>query len=71
MSNKTKDTEQKQPSIMDELLKNGTVVITSPTREGFEPMLKEIPTEVKYAAGAVGYDYEHGIYSLRLDIFKE
>lgn len=70
---KTKDTiidEQnaQQPDFVKELLEKGTVTITSLTREDFYDMLKEIPADVKYGAGAVGRDRETGVFTLQLDL---
>ena len=71
---KTKDTiideqnAQQQPDFVKELLEKGTVTITSLTREDFDAMLKEIPADVKYSAGAVGQDRDNGFFVLRLDI---
>lgn len=73
MSKKTTNTEaqqpkQKQPAFVEDLLKNGTTTLTSLTREEFDAMLNDIPADVKYSAGAVGYNPETGVFSLRLDI---
>jgi hypothetical protein len=69
MSKKTTETtENKQPAFVEELLKNGTVTITSLTREGFDSMLKDIPEGVKYIVGAVGHNPETGVFTLRVDI---
>ena len=70
---KTKDTiidEQnaQQPDFVKELLEKGTVTITSLTREDFDAMLKEIPADVKYGAGAVGRDRETGVFTLQLNL---
>ena len=70
---KTKDTiidEQnaQQPDFVKELLEKGTVTITSLTRENFDAMLKEIPADVKYGAGAVGRDRKTGVFTLQLDL---
>lgn len=71
---KTKDTiideqnAQQQPDFVKELLEKGTVTITSLTREDFDAMLKEIPADVKYGAGAVGRDRETGVFTLQLDL---
>lgn len=70
---KTKDTiidEQnaQQPDFVKELLDKGSVTITSLTREDFDAMLKEIPADVKYGAGAVGRDRETGVFTLQLDL---
>lgn len=69
MSKKTETTEQtQQPDFVKELLEKGSVTITSLTREDFDTMLKEIPSDVKYGAGAVGRDRETGVFTLQLDL---
>lgn len=71
MSKKTSETtEKQQPAFVEELLKTGTVTITSLTREDFDAMLKYISADVKYSAGAVGFNPETGVFSLRLDIIN-
>ena len=67
MSKKT-DTETKQPAHVAELLLNGTVTITAKSREELSAMVNEIPADVKYAAGAVGYDMDRGVFTLRIDL---
>lgn len=57
-----------QPAYIDDLLKNGTTILTAKKREDFDSMLKEIPADCKYMAGAVGQNPETGEFSLRLDI---
>ena len=69
MSKKTTETtETQQPAFVEELLKNGTAVLTAKTREELAEMVNEIPAECHYGAGAVGKDRETGDFSLRLDI---
>jgi len=71
MSKKTpQKTETKQSPFVEELLKNGTVVITSLTREEFDPILSEIPDDVHYSVGAVGQNQETGVFALRVDIVE-
>jgi hypothetical protein len=60
--------ESSQPAFVAELLKNGTAVLTAKTREELAEMVNDIPADVKYAAGAVGYNPETGAFSLRVDI---
>ena len=55
-------------TISDFDVEKGTVTITSLTREDFDAMLKEIPADVKYGAGAVGRDRETGVFTLQLDL---
>ena len=50
---KTKE-ETQQPSVYDDLLKNGTAVLEAPTREALAEMVNGIPADVRYAVGAVG-----------------
>ena len=72
MSKKTTETkeEKKQPSFMEELLLNGTVTLTATTRDELAEMVNDIPADVKYAAGAVGRNFETGVFSLRLDVIN-
>ena len=67
---KNNETQTQQPPFMKELLENGTVTLTALSRDEFDAMLKDIPADVKYGAGAVGRDRESGVFSLRLDIVK-
>ena len=62
--------EQQQPAFVEELLKNGTVTLTAKSADAFGEMIDQIPAEVRYGAGAVGRDYDHGVFTLRIDIIK-
>lgn len=64
----TQQPESKQPAFVDELLKNGTVIITANTREELAEIVNDIPAECKYAVGAVGQSRENNEYSMRIDI---
>ena len=66
---KTKE-ETQQPSVYDELLKNGTAVLEAPTREALAEMVNDIPAETKYCVGAVGRKQDGSAYTLRVDIVK-
>ena len=69
MSKKTNETtETQQPSYIEELLKNGTAVLTAKTRDELAEMVNDIPADVRYAAGAVGHNPETGAFTLRVDI---
>lgn len=69
MSKKTTETtETKQPDYVAELLLNGTTVLTAKTRDELAEMVNGIPTDVRYAAGAVGKNPDTGLFSLRIDI---
>ena len=62
--------ESSSPAFIDELLKNGTVTLTAKSADAFGEMIDQIPAEVRYGAGAVGRDYDHGVFTLRIDIIK-
>lgn len=66
---KTKD-ETQQPSVYDDLLKNGTAVLEAPTREALTELVDNIPADVRYAVGAVGRKQDGSAYTLRVDIIK-
>ena len=69
MSKKTENTEQtQQPDFVRELLEKGTAMLTANTRDELAKMVNDIPADVKYGAGAVGYSPETGLYSLRIDL---
>lgn len=69
MGKKSQTTEEtKQPAFVEELLKNGTTVLTAKTREELAEMVNDIPADCSYMAGAVGFNPETGDFSLRLDI---
>lgn len=76
MSKKT-DIEQQQemapavsPAFVEELLKNGTVILEAKTREELTELVKNIPADCKYIAGAVGHSFERDTYTLRIDILE-
>ena len=64
----SKKTNTEQPAYIDELLKNGTTTITVKSRDELAEMVNNIPADVHYGAGAVGFNHETATYSLRLDI---
>ena len=66
----SKKDETQQPSVYDDLLKNGTAVLEAPTREALAEMVNEIPADVRYAVGAVGRKQDGSAYTLRVDIIK-
>ena len=66
---KTKE-ETQQPSVIDDLLKNGTAVLESPTREALAEMVNDIPADTKYCVGAVGRKQDGSAFTLRVDIIK-
>lgn len=71
----TEDTEQQPtesgtPAYVDELLKNGAAILTASSREELAEMVNDIPADVRYGAGAVGFNPETGAYTLRVDIIN-
>ena len=66
----SKKDETQQPSVYDDLLKNGTAVLEAPTREALAEMVDNIPADVRYAVGAVGRKQDGSAYTLRVDIIK-
>ena len=71
MSKKTtKDEEPKQPAYVADLLLNGTTVLTAKTRDELAEMVNDIPADVRYGAGAVGFNHETGDFTLRVDIIN-
>ena len=63
--------ENKQPSVYDDLLKNGTAILEASTREELADMVNLIPAECKYMAGAVGRKADGSAYTLQVDIVKQ
>ena len=62
--------ETQQPSVYDDLLKNGTATLEAPTREALAEMVDGIPADVRYAVGAVGRKQDGSAYTLRVDLIK-
>ena len=71
MSKKATDDKQQQPAYVEELLKNGTAILTAKTREELADMVNDIPANVRYGAGAAGYNPETGAFTLRVDIIND
>lgn len=66
VSDSVADTQQ--PSYIEDLLKNGTAVLTAKTRDELAEMVNNIPADCSYGAGAVGFNPETGVFTLRVDI---
>lgn len=69
-------TEQKPakggaPDFMKELQDKGFVVLTAQSRDELAAMVNDIPADVHYGAGAVGYNYDKGEYTLRIDLVNK
>lgn len=71
MSKKATEEKQQQPAYVEELLKNGTAILTAKTREDLADMVNDIPANMRYGAGAAGYNPETGAFTLRVDIIND
>ena len=66
----TETTETKQTAFVEELLKNGTTVLTAKTRDELAEMVNDIPADCSYGTGAVGFNPDAGVFTLRVDIIN-
>ena len=62
--------ESTQPSVYDDLLKNGTAILEAPTREALAELVDNIPANCRYAVGAVGRKQDGSAYTIRVEIIK-
>ena len=70
LPNEQQEQEQKkQPAHVEELLKNGKVVLEAPTMEALAEMVNDIPSDCRYSVGAVGHKAD-GTRVLQVDIIK-
>ena len=60
--------ESGSPAFIKQLLETGTAILTAKSRDELAEMVNNIPADVHYGAGAVGFNPETGDFSLRLDI---
>ena len=63
--------ESVQPTVYDDLLKNGTAILEAPTREALAELVDNIPADVHYVVGAVGRKQDGSAYTLRVDVTKK
>ena len=63
--------ENKQHTVYDDLLKNGTAILEASTREELADIVNLIPADCKYMAGAVGRKADGSAYTLQVDIVKQ
>ena len=66
----SKKDETQQPTVYDDLLKNGTAVLEAPTREELAELVDNIPADVRYAVGAIGRKQDGSAYTLRVDLIQ-
>ena len=60
--------ESEQPSVYDDLLKNGTAILEAPTREALAELVDNIPADCKYCVGAVGRKGDGSAFTIQVDI---
>jgi hypothetical protein len=63
--------ESAQPTVYDDLLKNGTAILEAHTREALAELVDNIPADVRYVVGAVGRKQDGSAYTLRVDVTKK
>lgn len=66
----SKNDNTKQPTVYDDLLKNGTAVLSAPSREELAELVNNIPADCKYAVGAVGRKQDGSAYTIEVDLIK-
>lgn len=64
----SKKTDEQQSAYVEELLKNGTAILSAKSRDELAEMVNGIPAECKYMVGAVGHN--GSAYTLQVDIIK-
>ena len=69
-SEQVETAEIEQPSVYDDLLKNGTAILEAPTSEALAELVDNIPADCKYCVGAVGRKQDGSAYTLRVDLIK-
>jgi hypothetical protein len=66
----SKNDNTNQPTVYDDLLKNGTAVLSAPSREELTELVNNIPADCKYAVGAVGRKQDGSAYTILVDLIK-
>ena len=64
----SKKNETQQPSVYDEMLKNGKAVLEAPTREALAELVDNIPADCKYRVGCVGRKQDGSAYTIQVEI---
>lgn len=67
-SEQVETVESEQPSVYDDLLKNGTAILEAPTREALAELVDNIPADCKYCVGAVGRKGDGSAFTIQVDI---
>ena len=69
-SEQVETAESTQPSVYDDLLKNGTAILEAPSREALAELVDNITADCKYCVGAVGRKGDGSAYTIQVDIVK-
>lgn len=69
-SEQVETAESTQPSVYDDLLKNGTAILEAPSREALAELVDNIPADCKYAVGAVGRKGDGSAFTIQVDIVQ-
>lgn len=56
-----------QPDYVKELLEKGVTVLQGRSRGELDEMLANIPSDIPYYAGAVGYYIDKGLYRIQVN----
>ena len=56
-----------QPAYVKELLEKGVTVLQGRSRGELDEMLANIPSDIPYYAGAVGYYVDKGLYRIQVN----
>ena len=62
--------QDNRPAYVKELLEKGAVVIFGRTEGELNDMLANIPSEINFTAGAIGYYISKGLYRTQLNLKK-
>lgn len=68
---KNQQQKSEQPTVADELLKNGSITLQADSREALMTKFDELKAsieDVTLAAGCVGRSKDDGTFALRIDI---
>ena len=70
---KNQQQKSEQPTVADELLKNGSITLQADSREALMTTFDELKAslaDVTLVAGCVGRSKDDGCFALRIDIVK-
>ena len=62
--------QDNRPAYVKELLEKGAVVIFGRTEGELNDMLSNIPSDIDFTAGAIGYYISKGLYRIQLNLKK-